>query len=36
MSPEKEAEESEKRFAAYVDQLASVMGHADRERRLWD
>jgi SRSO17 transposase len=36
MSPEKEAEESEKRFAAYVDQLASVMGHADRARPLWD
>jgi hypothetical protein len=34
MSPEQEAEESEQRFAAYVAQLASVMGHADRERPL--
>jgi SRSO17 transposase len=25
-------DESEKRFAAYVDGLASVMGHADRSR----
>jgi SRSO17 transposase len=28
--------ESEKRFAAYVEQLASVMGHADRKRPLND
>jgi hypothetical protein len=36
MNPEKEAEESEKRFAAYVAQLASVMGQADRARPLGD
>jgi SRSO17 transposase len=36
MNREQEAEESERRFAAYVDQRASVMGHADRERPLWD
>jgi SRSO17 transposase len=29
-------DESEKRFAAYVDGLASVLGHADRDRPLRD
>jgi SRSO17 transposase len=30
------AEGSESRFADYVEGLASVIGHADRERPLWD
>lgn len=36
MGMDKEAEDSEKRFAAYVERLASVMGHADRKRPLKD
>jgi len=34
MVKDKEAAESEKRFAAYVDQLGGVIGHADRKRPL--
>ena len=36
MGADQTALESEKRFAAYVEQLASVMGHADRKRPLND
>jgi SRSO17 transposase len=36
MEKHKEAAESEKRFAAYVEQLAGVIGHADKERPLRD
>jgi SRSO17 transposase len=36
MGTDKEAAESEKRFAAYIEQLASVMGHAERKRPLND
>ena len=36
MVKDKEAAESEKRFAAYVDQLGDVIGHADRKRPLRD
>jgi SRSO17 transposase len=36
MGTDQEATESEKRFAAYVEQLARVMGHADRKRPLTD
>ena len=36
MGMEKEAAESEQRFAAYVERLSSVMGHADRKRPLND
>ena len=36
MGMDKEAADSEKRFAAYVEQLASVVGHADRKRPLND
>jgi SRSO17 transposase len=36
MGMNKEAADSEKRFAAYVEQLASVVGHADRKRPLND
>jgi SRSO17 transposase len=36
MEPENEAAESEKRFAAYIERLASVVGHADRNRPLND
>jgi hypothetical protein len=31
MGMDKEAVDSEKRFAAYVAQLASVVGHTDRK-----
>src|SRR6516164_7723704 len=34
MGMDKEAADSEKRFAAYVEQLTSVIGHADRKRPL--
>jgi SRSO17 transposase len=33
---DKETADSEKRFAAYVEQLASAIGHADRKRPLND
>lgn len=36
MGTDQAAMESEERFAAYVEQLASVMGHADRKRPLND
>ena len=36
MVKDKEATESEKRFAAYVEQLGGVIGHADRKRPLRD
>ena len=36
MGTDQEAAESEKRFANYVEQLASVMGHPARERPLRD
>ena len=36
MGMDQEAAESEKRFAVYVEQLASVMGHPARERPLRD
>jgi SRSO17 transposase len=36
MGMDQEAEESEKRFAAYVEQLASAIGHAERKRPLKD
>jgi SRSO17 transposase len=36
MVKDQEAAESEKRFAAYVDQLGGVIGHADRKRPLGD
>lgn len=36
MGTDQAALESEKRFTAYVEQLASVMGHADRKRPLND
>ena len=36
MVKDKEAAESEKRFAAYVEQLGDVIGHADRKRPLRD
>jgi SRSO17 transposase len=36
MVKDKEAAESEERFAAYVEQLGSVIGHADRKRPLRD
>src|SRR5215470_4344678 len=36
MRMDQEATESEQRFAAYVEQLSKVMGHADRKRPLND
>ena len=36
MVKDKEAAESERRFAAYVEQLGGVIGHADRKRPLRD
>jgi SRSO17 transposase len=36
MGTDQEAAESEKRFANYVEQLASVMGHRARERPMRD
>jgi SRSO17 transposase len=36
MVKDQEAAESEQRFAAYIEQLAGVIGHADRKRPLRD
>src|SRR5215472_6442992 len=36
MGMDHEAAESEKRFAAYIERLGSVMGHADRKRPFKD
>ena len=36
MGMDHEAAESEKRFAGYIEQLGSVMGHADRKRPFKD